>query len=436
MNPVQEPVSNSTKGNRRLISDQDLNVALHTPYRDLLTGLLELLSKKQSNQQYLDNLVRCFCKYTGFKCAGLSFVQEQKWIPYEAYSGFSKEYWEGARKLYIETASSRSFSHPDTEAAMFYQTEQGSIYWPDIQQVTGETPPFQDKTFQELCAQEGLRTVALIPLMYQESALGILQLADPRSTQLTLAQITSLELMVPLIAESLHKIQLEEELNRISQLKLVGEMAASVSHEVRNPMTTVRGFLQMLSVKRELVGYREYFAIMIDELDRANAIISEYLAAAKIEENQFLKNNLNKTIVSIGPLLQANALKDNIELCLELGEVDDFIFNEKEIKQLVLNLARNGIEAMQHHGRLTIKTLQRGDSITLFIQDSGNGIPPEVLPKLGTPFVTTKPAGTGLGLSVCYSIAAKHQAVISVDSTGCEGTSISVKFPVANNVPV
>lgn len=434
MNPVQKPVSNSTKGERKHILDQDLNVALNTSYRDLLTGLLELLSKKQSNQQYLDSLVGCFCKYTGFKCAGLSFVQEQKWIPYEAYRGFSKEYWEGVRNLFVETANSLFLTQLETEAGMLYQSQRGTIYWPDIQNFNGEASLFEDKSFQELCTKEGLRTVALIPLLYQESVLGILRLADSRSAQLTLSQISSLELVVPLIAESLHRIQLEEELNRLSQLKLVGEMAASVSHEVRNPMTTVRGFLQMLSVKRELVGYREYFAIMIDELDRANAIITEYLSAAKIEGSQFLINNLNKTIISIKSLLQANALKDNIELCLELGEVDDFIFNEKEIKQLILNLTRNAIEAMQHGGRLAIKTIQQGDSITLLIQDNGSGIPPEVLPKLGTPFVTTKPAGTGLGLSVCYSIAAKHQAFLSVDSTGCEGTSISVKFPVGNNV--
>ena len=433
MNPVQEPVSNSTKGDRRLISCQDLDGALNTPYKDLLTGLLELLTKKQSNQQYLDSLVGCFCKYTGFECAGVSFVQEQKWIPYEAYSGFSEEYWEGVRSLLVETARGFFFSHLETESAMLYKTEWGTLYWPDIQRFTGETPLFQDKTFKELCAEEGLRTVVLIPLIYQDSVLGILRLADPKSAQLTLTQISSLELVMPLVAESLHKIQLEEELNRLSQLKLVGEMAASVSHEVRNPMTTVRGFLQMLSVKKELVGYREYFTIMVDELDRANAIITEYLSAAKIEGNQFLKSNLNKTIASLEPLLQANALKDNIELCLELGKIDDFVFNEKEIKQLVLNLARNSIEAMQHGGRLTIRTLQRGNSITLIIQDSGSGIPPEVLHKLGTPFVTTKSAGTGLGLSVCYSIAAKHQAILNVDATGCEGTSISVKFTVVNN---
>lgn len=433
MNPEQEPVSNSTKGDCRLNSCQDLDVELNTPYKDLLTGLLALLTKKQTNQQYLDSLVACFCKYTGFECAGVSFIQEQKWIPYGAYSGFSKEYWEGARDFLIETA--HGFSHQETESDMLCKTERRTIYWPDIQQFTDEASLFQDKTFLELCAKEGLRTVVLIPLIYQESVLGILQLADPRGAQLTLTQISSLELTVPLIAESLHKIQLEEELNRLSQLKLVGEMAASVSHEVRNPMTTVRGFLQMLSVKKELVGYREYFTIMVDELDRANAIITEYLSAAKIEGNQFLKNSLNKTIASIEPLLQANALKDNIELCLELGEIADFIFNEQEIKQLILNLARNGIEAMQHGGKLTIRTIQQGSSITLLIKDNGSGIPPEVLHKLGTPFVTTKAAGTGLGLSVCYSIAAKHQAKLNVDATGCEGTSISVQFNVASNAP-
>jgi signal transduction histidine kinase len=198
-------------------------------------------------------------------------------------------------------------------------------------------------------------------------------------------------------------------------------------------MTTVRGFLQMLSVKREMAAYRDYFTIMVDELDRANAIITEYLSAAKIENQLVQTENLNQIIEKLAPLLQANALKDNIELKLELGECADFILNEKQIKQLIINLARNGIEAMTEGGTLTIRTLQQGDKVLLSIEDTGKGIPVDILAKIGTPFLTTKSNGTGLGLSVCHSIAAKHQAVLQVESTGPQGTCMTVEFTLTGH---
>lgn len=110
-----------------------------------------------------------------------------------------------------------------------------------------------------------------------------------------------------------------------------------------------------------------------------------------------------------------------------IGDIDAIYYNDKEIRQLILNLVRNGLEAMDSAGIITLKTYTEDDKTILAVQDTGTGIPKEVLDKLGTPFVTTKTAGTGLGLSICYRIAERHGAKIEV-TTSSEGTTFFVKF--------
>jgi PAS domain S-box-containing protein len=219
----------------------------------------------------------------------------------------------------------------------------------------------------------------------------------------------------------------EKELARLDRLTLVGEMAASISHEVRNPMTTVRGFLQVLSEKKDCEPYRDYYELMIQELDRANSIISEFLSLAKNRPIQLEKINLNQVIQAIIPLIEANARIFNQNVKVTTKRIPKLRLDEKEIRQLILNLIRNAMEAMDPGGHLTIETYCEGDKVVLSVGDDGPGISPAILEKLGTPFITTKPSGTGLGLPVCYSIALRHGAIIEVN-TGKSGTTFFVKF--------
>jgi len=206
-------------------------------------------------------------------------------------------------------------------------------------------------------------------------------------------------------------------------------MAAGIGHEIRNPMTTVRGFLQVLGGKERYVQDKEYMDLMIEELDRVNAIISEYLTLAKDKAVELKKQSLNQKVRSILPLLQADAIKQEKSIEVELGDIPYLVIDRNEIKQLILNLVRNGLEAMSPGGALTIKTCQDGDEVVLAVQDQGTGIPPEVLEKIGTPFLTTKENGTGLGLAVCYSIAQRNKAQIEIE-TGATGTTFKVRFKV------
>lgn len=219
----------------------------------------------------------------------------------------------------------------------------------------------------------------------------------------------------------------EREMKRLSGLDLIGQMAAGISHEIRNPMTTVRGFLQLLSTKDDCNQYHEFFTLMIDELDRANSIITEFLSMGNTRSSDLEKLSLNSILTDITPLLQADAYNQNKQVQLELSEIPDLLLNRNEIRQLVLNLYRNGLEAMKPGKTLTIRTYTDKDEAVLAIQDQGAGIQPEVLEKLGTPFFSTKDNGTGLGLGVCYAIAARHQARIDID-TGTNGSTFYVKF--------
>lgn len=221
--------------------------------------------------------------------------------------------------------------------------------------------------------------------------------------------------------------RLEENMARLDKLNVVGQMAAGIAHEIRNPMTTVRGFLQLLSINSEFSGYTDYFETMINELERANTIISGFLSMAKDKVTEAAEENLNKIIGSIAPLIQAEAIMSNKYVKLDLGEIPDVMLSENDIRQLMLNLVRNGLDASAEGDGLTIRTFAAEGKVILSVQDNGTGIDKELLDKIGTPFLTTKENGTGLGLFICYNIAKKHNASIEID-TGHSGTTFSVLF--------
>ncbi len=220
---------------------------------------------------------------------------------------------------------------------------------------------------------------------------------------------------------------LEEEITRLDKLKLLGQMAAGIAHEIRNPMTTVRGFLQLLSINKECSKYREYFSTMIDELDRANSIIKNYLGLAKTNSHIVEKISLNSVINDISPIIQADAVLFNKFVKIDLGDIPDLKLADGDIRQIIFNLTRNGLDAMPTQGVLTIKTYTEGDFVILSVKDQGKGISPDIIDKISLPFFTTKENGTGLGLSICNSIAEQYGATIDVE-TGDHGTTFFVRF--------
>lgn len=225
--------------------------------------------------------------------------------------------------------------------------------------------------------------------------------------------------------------KIEMEMVRLAQLHTVGEIAAGIGHEIRNPMTTVRGFLQILAQDPNIAHYRQSFDLMMEELDRANSIISEFLSLAKDKIANFRSHGLNEIINTISPLLQADAMVADKFIQLELEPIPKLWLDETEIRQLIINLVRNGLEAMEPGGIIHIQTRRQNNDVILKVMDQGKGIEESIIDKLGTPFFTTKENGTGLGLAICYSIIRRHNAAIKIESSNT-GTAFIIKFKIPN----
>ena len=221
----------------------------------------------------------------------------------------------------------------------------------------------------------------------------------------------------------------ESEIARLDRLNLVGQLASGIAHEIRNPLSVVHGYLQLLGEKPAYVDRKSTFDLMISELDRANAIITEFLSLAQIKQTELKFKNLNEILNNLYPLLEADALNQNKQICFVQGDIPNLKLNGKEISQMVLNLVRNGLESMEERGALNILSYVEDNRVVLEIEDQGCGIPKENLNKLGTPFFTTKDYGTGLGLATSYKIAESHNAKISVN-TSSSGTTFRIHFPL------
>ncbi|UNK19221.1 ATP-binding protein [Paenibacillus sp. N3/727] len=225
--------------------------------------------------------------------------------------------------------------------------------------------------------------------------------------------------------------RLKSEFINIERLSLVGQMAASITHEIRNPMAVVRGFLQLMKEKSPDT-LDHYYRIVMEELDRANGIISDFLSLAQNRIAEKEECHLHDIIHELSPLLWADANLRGQSIDLRLGSyIPSLHLNSKEMKQLILNLCRNGMEAMDDKGVLTIETHLVGETVEMRVKDTGPGIPKDKLDRLFEPFFTTKSKGTGLGLALCMSIVQRHHSTISVQSEEGVGTIFTVSFPIA-----
>lgn len=222
--------------------------------------------------------------------------------------------------------------------------------------------------------------------------------------------------------------RMRAELEGMNRLSLIGQMAASVTHEVRNPMAVVRGYLQILQSKSP-PEYGHYYKIVLEELDRAGGIIDDFLSLARTKTEMNEQRTLRSVVEELWPLLQADANLRGLTIRFEDGaDGERMPMHPGEIKQLVLNLARNALEAMDDKGELIISTEETEDELRLRVKDNGPGISEETLERIKQPFFTTKKTGTGLGLTLCAGIAERHGGKLKIESKVGEGTEVTIEF--------
>jgi len=220
----------------------------------------------------------------------------------------------------------------------------------------------------------------------------------------------------------------EQALAHADSLSVIGQLAAGVAHEIRNPLATLKGFIQLLQAG---LYKKEYFDILLSELDRIQFIVDQFLQLAKPQQTEFTYHNPVELMNDIIALLTSQANLCNVTIHTEyLHDVPLIQCDQRQLKQVFLNLLKNAIEAMPDGGNIVVTIKRSENELLIRIADEGCGIAPDQLAKLGEPFYSTKEKGMGLGLMVCYRIIENHGGTIRVESEVGKGTTFSIFLPL------
>jgi PAS domain S-box-containing protein len=219
---------------------------------------------------------------------------------------------------------------------------------------------------------------------------------------------------------------------KTEKMSVIGELAASIAHEIRNPLTSIKGFVQFLQEDELMKQRGDHLRVMSEEIDRINEVVGELLLIAKPQMQTVLSVDLKAVIEDVLTLMKSSALQNNISLMLN-HEADLFKVsgNKNHLKQVFINLVKNAIESMPDGGTVETAIERSADgSIRISISDEGIGLSQERMEKLGEPFYTTKDKGTGLGLTVCYKIIREeHAGEILFESEEGRGTTVHIILP-------
>ncbi|MDQ0201568.1 PAS domain-containing sensor histidine kinase [Neobacillus ginsengisoli] len=226
------------------------------------------------------------------------------------------------------------------------------------------------------------------------------------------------------------RIKNDEALRNLDRLSIIGQLAAGVAHEIRNPLTSLKGFSKLLKNTTNKNKQDHYLSIITDELDRIDMIVNEFMSLAKPQAIQFERENLISIIDSTVNVLHPQALLHNVQINSKFEKDDiELLCSPNQLKQVFVNFLKNAIESMPNGGNVHIEVEKIEDKrVRISFFDEGTGIESDVLRFLGTPFYTTKDKGIGLGLTVSNKIIQEHNGTMKIESDIGKGTKVIVEL--------
>ncbi|GIP54001.1 sensor histidine kinase [Paenibacillus vini] len=222
------------------------------------------------------------------------------------------------------------------------------------------------------------------------------------------------------------------ELQRSEKMEIISELAASVAHEVRNPLQVTRGFLQLLVAKQNSTD-KVYLSMALEELDRASAIITDFLTFAKPEVGKVTTLNVLNEFIHIEGILIPMANLQGGKISVHIPQDLHIKGNSSKFKQAFINIIKNSIESLHGEGEIHVWSYEENGEVCIHIKDTGEGMDEEVLARLGEPYFSNKTKGTGLGLMVTFRIIEVMNGKIQFKSEKGVGTEVMVRFPAVKN---
>lgn len=289
-----------------------------------------------------------------------------------------------------------------------------------------------------LALMDAMNADLTMPLVSGRNVLGWFHLRDePWSDGYSAEEILALQEVGALVSVLLANVLSFAALEEQKRLAALGAMSAGLAHEIRNPLAGVKGAAQLLQGENALSGEsRDMLQIIVDETDRLNDVVSQFLDYARPFELRLAEGDINPVVVRALALVRAQGLPDGLTLVEELGTALPSVqLDAVRASQVVLNLLQNALQAMPNGGTLTVRSRVGRDrngtrNVEIHVADTGAGIADEVMEQLFVPFFTTKQDGTGLGLAICQRIVQAHGGEIDVWSVPGQGTSFVVRLPL------
>lgn len=229
------------------------------------------------------------------------------------------------------------------------------------------------------------------------------------------------------------KVQKEKEQTELHKLELIGNLAASTAHEIRNPLTGIKGLVKLLSEENHEPKAQSYFKVIQSEIDRINAIVSELLILGKPTAYTLKTYNANVIVSEIAPIITSETNYTNVELTFHYHPEELLVSCVKDqLKQVILNLTKNALQAMPYGGNLSIHLDKQSDNCRITVIDNGVGMREDQISQAFNPFFTSKKAGSGLGLTVCKRIIDSYGGEIKIKSNPNQGTKVEILLPLVS----
>lgn len=302
-------------------------------------------------------------------------------------------------------------------------------------------------------ALAAMRSGVSIPLLAGERVMGFLNIHDDRVPEAFASDEIALLLEVAeQVAITVENSRLYERMKERDRLAALGEMAAGLAHEIRNPLSSIKGAVQFLDPKTLPPAEAEIMTVIVDEVNRLNTVVTQFLEYSRPLRSAFSAISINDVITKTMKLLQGHEMPANIAVELDLAaDLPQIRCDADQLKQVFINLALNAVQAMPTGGTFTITTRQPranewrfqdevpraiGDQVEIRFSDTGEGIPEEVRSHIFIPFYTTKKKGTGLGLAISQRIVKNHGGTIEVESGKGGGTQFILRVPTNVEKPL
>ncbi|NQT14072.1 MAG: hypothetical protein HQ582_15065 [Planctomycetes bacterium] len=408
----------------------------------------------------LEEFVEHVQDFTGCAGVGIRVLDEKGNIPYEAYCGFDQRFYEAESPLSIKSDQCMCINviEGTTDPELPFYTKGGSFYTNGTTRLLASVSEEEKGRTRNVCNEVGYESVALVPIRLGDRVLGLIHIADPQENMVPLESVLVLEGAAMQLGTAIQRVRAEEatrqaqeklldqqrhetervetelgkvreELVRKTQLAAIGQVSASIAHDLRNPLGSVRNAAYYLKriLPKEDPQIAEFLGVIEEEVQAADRIIGGLLGMTQGREPGKQTVNLARLVTEV---LNRRDLRGAVR-CRITTDPDPFEVSADpgQLRQLIGNLLENAIDTMGGHGEFIVEAARSAAYDTILVRDTGPGVALGVRENLIEPLVSTKAKGIGLGLAICRQIAESHGGTIDVAHHEGPGAAFEIRLP-------